>query len=123
MFLDLHDVILRNRPVTFNMMLPPAGAHAVLHSDLPMLLILQVFRGAGDLLQGRPTRGALRHPLQENQPAEGPRDRAGNWADGADAGHAPKRLQTHRRHPGLPGLHSSADAPAVRHHPGEVHPV
>lgn len=104
-------------------MLPPAGAQAVLHCDLPMLLILQMFRGAGGLLQGRPKRGALRHPLQENQPGEGPRDRAGNRASGADAGHAPERLQTHRRHPGLPGLHASADAAAVRHHPGEVHAV
>lgn len=84
-----------------------------------------MLRGAGDLLQGRQKGGALCHPSQEDQPGEGygGHQGAGNRADGADAGHAQKRLQTHRRHPGFPGLHASADAPALCNYPGEIYPL
>lgn len=83
-----------------------------------------MFRGSGHLFQGRQKGGTVCHHFKEDQPEEGTGDAhgVGNWPIGAQPGHSQKRLQTHRRHPGFPGLHASTDAPAVRLHPGEILP-
>lgn len=107
-----------------NVALPSVGVKTLLHSQSLYPLRPQVFRGSGDLFQGGKKGGALRHHLQEDQPEEGTGDAhgVGNQPIGAHPGHSQKRLQTHRGHPGFSGLHASADAPAVRHHPGEILP-
>lgn len=82
----------------------------------------QVLRGSGRLLQGWEEGGAVRHHLPQDQPEEGRghADGVGDRPIRAHPGLPPQRLQAHGRHPGLPGLHATADAAAVRHHPGEV---
>ena len=92
-------------------------------SSFIMPSLSQVYRGTGDLLQGRQKGGAIRHIIQKDQFEEGtePADGVGDWPLGARAGCSQECLQAYRAHPGISGLYPPAHTADVRHHSGKVH--